>query len=117
MNTSKPIVAINDAAHAAAVAAAKNAGKPGVRTSELWVSIAGVALAALAGLVLPGAAAVAVPVAIGAAAATYAASRGSVKSSALAAAAAVAQTVPGPLGELAGDAAAIVEAATGGGGG
>lgn len=115
MNASKPIVAIEEAAHAAAAAAAENAAKPGRSTSELWVSVAGAALAAVAGLVLPGFAAIAVPVAIGAASAAYATSRGNVKTAALEAAAAIAKTVPGPVGELAGDAVTIAKAATGDG--
>lgn len=115
MNASKPIVALQEAAHAAAAAAAQNAAKPGEKTSELAITIVGVGLAAVLGVFLPGLAAVSVPIAIGAVSAGYALSRGKVKAAAIEAAATIAKTVPGPIGELAGDAAAIGKALSGDG--
>lgn len=110
MNSSKPIVAFNAATHAAAAAA--NASKPGLKTSEMWVGIGAAALAAVAGVFIPGLGAAAVPVALGLVSAGYAISRGNVKGAALAAATA-AKAIPGPVGQIATDTEAIVEAAGG----
>jgi hypothetical protein len=80
--------AFNDAAQAALSAAAQNAASTGVKTSEFWVSVLAAGGAVLAGVLIPGVGGMIVAGVVTAGAAAYSHSRGNVKQSALAGAAA-----------------------------
>jgi hypothetical protein len=108
----KPSVVLRDAAQAAALAAKQNAAKPGVKTSEFWLAVAGAGGAAAALALLPATAGAIVSGAIAAMVIGYAKSRGDVKAAALSAlegAAAAAAGAGGTIGAI----GTVVESATG----
>ena len=112
----KPSITARNAALAALHAAASKATKPGATSSELWLSLLGIAVTTAAtvagGPVIGGI----VALGVGSAVATYNASRGSVKkalgSAAIAALGGIAQAAPGPLGDAATVAETVIATAT-----
>lgn len=114
MPNDKPAIVARDAAEAAMHAAAAQAGKVGVKTSEFWVSILGAAALPICIALIPTPFGAIAGAGIVAAAAAYANSRGNVKAAlaqgAMTALSGVSQ-VPGPIGEAAGVAGAVIGAA------
>jgi alpha-D-ribose 1-methylphosphonate 5-triphosphate diphosphatase PhnM len=114
----KPIEAFNAAFDAAAHAAIAKSHTSGVKTSEFWVTVLGAAAAAV--LAIPtlglGTAGIIAAGAIGVGVSAYSVSRGNVKASlasaGLNALANASKAVPGPMGEAAQVAAAIIGAAS-----
>jgi hypothetical protein len=115
MPGTKPIIALTEAAQAAAAAAkqananaAGNAAKPGIKTTEFWVTVLGAAGAVLAGALLPTPIGPIAAAAIGLGSFGYSRSRGDVKAAALAAVQGAASAAAGEGGTL-GDVGGIVE--------
>ena len=113
MNATKPAVVLRDAAEAALHAAAAQAGKSGVKTTEFWATVLGAGASVALGIVLPTPFGLIAAGAIAAGTAAYSFSRGNVKA-ALGAAAVnalgAAAKVPGVVGEVAGTAAVVAAA-------
>ena len=113
----KPGIAARDAALEALHAAAAQASKPGVKTSECWLNIGAGAVGALAIALAPTPFGLIIAGALSAGAAAYAVSRGSLKKALGAAAvdalAGVAAGVPGPIGDAAKVAGGVVSSAIG----
>jgi hypothetical protein len=96
-------------------AAAQNAAKTGVKTSEFWVSVGAAAAGVLCALLVPTPFGMIAAAGVGAAAAVYSTSRGNVKAAALGAvgaAAAAASSAGGIVGEVGTAVGVVAGAAT-----